>query len=115
MSKPLAELYLERGRLLERIVHQRVVVAQHLMPVQHALDVGQKFLTLWLQGVAYVKARPWLVAVALVTVLVVKPRRVLPWALRGVGLWRGWRALQAAIPLGLRDAASQLLQRQPSR
>ncbi len=112
MNKPLAELYLERGRLLERIAHQRVAVAQQLAPLQHAAEVGSRFLVMASQGVAFVKARPWVVALTVSILLIAKPRRVLPWVLRGVGLWRGWRALQAAIPPRVWAVASQLLQRQ---
>lgn len=111
MSNDLSDLYLERGRLVERIANQRITLAQHLRPLQDAEDKGRRLLTMWSDGMTYLKSTPWLVALVVVTVVIVKPRRILPWLLRGVTLWRGWKALRSAVPPELWAAFTQAARR----
>ena len=84
---------LERGRLLERIAYQRQSVAQQLKPLDEAAQRARQFAVLGMGAVQWVQARPWLVVLAVSAVLVIKPRRILPWVERGVALWRGWQAI----------------------
>lgn len=101
MQKKLPELYLERGRLLERIAYERHDVAFALKPLQDAEDLGRRVCVLGSSAATFIRDRPWWVALVVAGVVVAKPRRVWPWLLRGVALWRGWRSLRAVMPPAL--------------
>lgn len=98
MTTSLAELAFERGRLIERIAHQRSTLAQQLQPLQDAQVTSQRLMMRCRIGVDYLSARPWLLALGVLTVLLLKPRRALTWGLRGVVLWRYVRRLRTAVP-----------------
>ena len=98
MKTSLAELSFERGRLIERIAHQRSTLARQLQPLQDAQATGYRLLARCRLGVDYLSARPGLLALGLLAVVLVKPRRALAWGLRGAVLWRSWRRLRASIP-----------------
>ena len=112
MNKTLAELNLERGRLLERIAYQRQTLAQQWIPVHDAEQAGRRLLERWAAGVQFVKSRPWLFAVLLATVWVVKPRRVWPLVVRGAALWRGWRLVRRVIPAKVLSVLTEVLSAQ---
>jgi len=98
MKKSLAELAFERGRLIERIAHQRTTLAQQMRPLQDAQDTTHRLLAHCRVGLDHLRARPWLLALGVLAVVLVKPRRALAWGLRGVVLWRYVRKLRAAVP-----------------
>ena len=98
MKKSLAELAFERGRLIERIAHQRTTLAQQLRPLQDAQEASHRLLARCRVGVDYLRARPWLLALGVLAVVLVKPRRSVAWVLRGWVLWRYVRTLRAAVP-----------------
>ncbi|MFC5519729.1 YqjK family protein [Polaromonas jejuensis] len=94
MSKRLTELHQQRGRLLERIAHQRAGLALQLLPLQKASDAGHRVFTLISAGLQYLKSHPLPVMLAVSALLLFKPRRAWRWLWRGVGIWRRWRALR---------------------
>lgn len=112
MKKSLPELSVERARLLERIAYQRRDLSLALAPLLAAESNGQRLISWCASTAASIKARPWRVALVVVGVMVMKPRRVLPWLLRGAALWRGWRAIRAALPQDVRDVLQQMLRPQ---
>lgn len=97
MTSSLAELAFERGRLIERIAHQRSTLAQQLQPLQDAQVSSQRLMARCRVGVDYLSARPWLLALGVLAVVLLKPRRALAWGLRGVVLWRYVRRLRTAV------------------
>ncbi|MDO8719794.1 MAG: YqjK family protein [Polaromonas sp.] len=101
MKNSLLELHQQRGRLRERIASQRATLAQQLVPLQNASDAGQRIVSLVRGGVQYLKSHPLPVLLALSALVLLKPRRALRWAGRGVALWRSWRALRAWVPSSL--------------
>jgi len=98
MKKSLAELAFERGRLIERITHQRTTLAHQLRPLQEAQEASHRLLSRCRVGLDYIRARPWLLALGVLAVVLVKPRRSVSWVLRGLVLWRYVRKLRAAVP-----------------
>ncbi len=98
MNRRLADLYLQQGRLLERIAIQRTQWQQQLAPVQHTARRAAALLVVGQQWVQTVRAHP-LVLVALAGgLLLLPPRRVVTWAGRGLLVWRAWRGLRAWLP-----------------
>jgi len=101
MSKNLTELHQQRGQLLERIASQRATLARQALPLQAAADTGSRIVALLRDGVQYLKSHPLPVALAVLALVLLKPRRALRWAGRGLFLWRSWRALRAWLPASL--------------
>ncbi len=101
MNQSLTDLYLQRGRLLERIASQRATLAWQLVPLQNASDAGSRVMAMLRGGVQYLKSHPLPVALAVLALVLLKPRRALRWAGRGLFLWRSWRALRAWLPESL--------------
>lgn len=102
MDARLIELYVERGRLRERIGIQRAQLARELEPVvqaMHAMDRTRSRLHLVGQWMA---AHPGIVAAVSVAVLVWRPRAVLKTAGKGVYLWRNWARWRDWLRIGLR-------------
>lgn len=104
MTKRLVELHLQRGRLLERIASQRATLAQQMAPLQKAADTGSHLVALLQGGVQYLKGHPLPVVLAVLTLVLLKPRRALRWVGRGVFWWRSWRTLRAWLPASLLSA-----------
>lgn len=101
MSKNLIELHQQRGRLLERVASERTTLARQLLPLQAASDTGSRVVALLRGGVQYLKSHPLPVTLAILALILLKPRRAWRWAGRGLFLWRGWRALRAWLPASL--------------
>lgn len=98
MQKRLIELQLQRGRLLERIAHQRQSLAVQARPVARTLHVGDR-VNGWLQqGKLFALQHPLAVAGAVAVVVVLRPTAVLRWTRRGILAWRTWVAVRGAIP-----------------
>ena len=98
MQNRLIELQLQRGRLLERIAHQRMTLAMQARPAARALHVGDR-LTDWLDRCRqFALQHPVAVAAAVGTVIVLRPSGVMRWTRRGLFAWRSWNALRGALP-----------------
>ena len=92
MDDRLIELYVQRGRLRERISAQRELVARELAPLATALSVADQGLAWFHRAKAYVQAHPGVAAAVVAAVLVWRPRWVLLALRWGFVGWRGWRA-----------------------
>ena len=99
MTKELQVLAQERGRLLERIAQQRRVLSVQLIPLQKAVNAGDRALALgrdWWQFVHVHRAAITLIAGVVGSVFIVlRPARFVRLLGRGVALWRSGRSIQA--------------------
>ena len=92
MDERLIELYVQRGRLRERIGAQREQVARELAPVASALSLADQGLAWFQRAKSYVFAHPGVAAAVLVAVAVWRPRWLLRSLRWGFVAWRGWRS-----------------------
>ena len=88
MAKSLEELHRERGQLLERIVHQRSALALAWAPVQEAEQLGARAVALLQTMGQSIRNYPVPLGVAVVALLVWRPKGALRWARCGFWLWR---------------------------
>ena len=95
--KTLTEVYVQRGRLLERIALQRAVLSQELEPVEQALAQADRVVAGVNAGVAYVKQHPAIAVLGVAVLLVLQGRRVLRLARRGFFLWKAWQSLRERL------------------
>lgn len=86
-ERRLAEIRTRRERLLARAGAQREEVALLLVPWQTPLRIADRGLA----AAAHLRTHPELVAVAVIVLLVLSPRRALRWARRAYVAWRGYR------------------------
>lgn len=98
MQQRLIELHQQRGRLLERIGLQRNALSQHLVPLDRALDVGDRMARMVQDAKAFVLRHPLAITAVVITVVVLKPGTVLRWSQRGLLAWRTWRAVRPLLP-----------------
>jgi len=101
MNRRLAELYLQQGRLLERIAMQRVQLRQQLTPVERAVQRTDAALAALQRKVQTLKNHPLTVALAALVLILLKPKRAWVWGKRGLLLWRSWQLLRRWLPLRL--------------
>ena len=98
MNGRLAEIRLRRERLIAKAAAQREEVALLLDSWRPLLVVADRAAA----AVQYVRAHPATLAVVVIVVAALSPRRALRWAGRGLALWRGYRwavrALHAIAP-----------------
>ena len=95
MKQHLNDLLLRRGRLLERIAHQRSALSDHVEPVHAALDRTDRFFGQIFAAVHYLRTHPLgVAAAALAAVYVVKPRRAWRWAARAFSAWQTLRMMR---------------------
>ncbi len=99
MNRQLVDLYLQQGRLLERIAVQRADLKRQLMPLQRTAQRADAALLLLQQSVHTLRSHPLTVAAALALLVILKPRRAWAWGVRGLWLWRHWQRLQRWLPL----------------
>ena len=99
MAKELQVLAQERGRLLERIAQQRRVLSVQLIPLQKAVNAGDRALASGRNSWQFVRVHRAAIALIAGVVgsvfIVLRPRRALVLLGRGFALWRGWRSIQA--------------------
>lgn len=76
-----------RAELIARAAHQRDDIAAALGALRAPLSVADKGVA----AVTYVKNNPGIAAAAIVTVVVISPRRALRWAQGALLVWRGVR------------------------
>lgn len=97
MQQRLIELQLQRGRLLERIAHQRDALGQQTEPVVRVLQVGDRVADIARECKRIVVENPLTTAAVLGAMVVMGPRAVLRWAQRGFLAWRSWNTLRSAF------------------
>ncbi len=102
MDPRLVELYVERGRLRERIGIQRGQVAVALAPVSKALHAVDRLRVLMHQAQTWLTANPGVVVAAAVAVVVWRPRRMLRTVLWGFSAWRSLGRWRQWVRIGMR-------------
>ncbi len=98
MQRRLSELQLQRGRLLERIAHQRQLLAGQVRPISHTLQFGDRLADAVSQCRQFVRQHPLAVAAAVIAVAVLRPAGAWRWARRGFLAWRSWTTLRGSLP-----------------
>lgn len=98
MQERLIELQQQRARLLERVAHERQLLAVQVQPVARVLHVGDRLADLFARCQRFALQHPLTVAAVVGTVLVLRPTGTLRWARRGLVAWRSWKALRGSVP-----------------
>lgn len=106
MQARLTELHQQRGRLLERIAHQRVTLATQVVPLAGPLALPERLAHLVQNGKLFVRQHPYLVGSGIAAVVLLKPRSVWRWAQRGLLVWRTWRSVRGLLPAMVTNALS---------
>jgi len=101
MDQKLIELYVQRGRLRERISAQRTQLQRDLAPLQRALGRVDHARALWTRARNWASAHPALVTAAVVTVVVWRPRRVFQVLRWGFATWNQWSPLRRWLSLDI--------------
>lgn len=104
MQTRLIELHQQRGRLRERIAHQRAALRQQLVPLQGVLAVPDRIARMKQDGMAFVRAHPLAVGGVAAAILLLRPRLVLRWAGRAAAAWRTWRTVSGLVPGFVRNS-----------
>ena len=103
MQKRLIELSEQRGRLRERIAHQRRGLARDILPLMAPLSLPARLADAARQGRDFLMDHPYLMGTIALSLLVLKPRFVMRWAQRGLLVGGGLLAFVGALlALGLR-------------
>ncbi len=97
MQQRQTELQLQRGRLLERIAHQRDTLGQQTKPLVRVLHVGDRVADIAGECKRTVIENPLTTAAVLAVVVVIRPRAVLRWAQRGFFAWRSWNTVRSTL------------------
>lgn len=97
MQRRLIELQLERGRLLERIAHQRDALGQQTEPWVRVLHLGDRVADIAGECKRTIIQNPLTTAAVVGAVVVLRPRALLRWAQRGFFAWRSWNTVRAAL------------------
>ena len=93
MNHKALALATRHGALKARIDEQRRLLARQVGPVENALARGDQVL----KGVDWLKHHPAAVGLAVMAVVVARPRRAWRWAQRSFFLWRGWQAIKKSL------------------
>ena len=101
MDARLTELYLQRGRLQERIRAQRGQLARELAPLGDALHALDRARALLHQARLWMAANPGVVAAVAVAAVVWRPSAVWRAARWGFSAWRSWGRWQDWVRAGL--------------
>ncbi|HPT49135.1 MAG TPA: YqjK family protein [Accumulibacter sp.] len=98
MNQALIDLAVQRGRLMERSSIQRRQLQQQLLPLDRALRATDRAVSSLKKGTDYLEKHPGAVAAAaLVLLVMIRPRGVWRWGMRGFFVWRGWRKLRVEL------------------
>lgn len=98
MNQALIDLAVQRGRLMERSTIQRQELQRLLLPVDRALQATDRAVNSLRKGADYLGRHPGVVAAAaMVLLVVIRPRGVWRWGMRGFFVWRGWRKLRGQL------------------
>ncbi len=100
MDDRLIELYVQRGRLRERIGVQRTQLARELAPLGGALQLVDRSRAVLLQARQWLTAHPGAVSVVVVALLVWRPRAVFRSLRWGYSAWRSWTRLREWMHTG---------------
>ena len=98
MNKKLIELHQQRGRLQERIASQRASLAQQCAPLVRVSNTSSRIFNGLRVGVQYLQQHPLPVALSVLVLALLKPRRAWRWGKRGLYLWRKWQVLRSWVP-----------------
>lgn len=101
MDAKLVELYVQRGRLRERIGAQRIQLARELAPLGDALRTVDRMRALLHQARLWMAANPGVVAAAGVAIAIWRPRTLLRSARWGFFAWRNWSRWRDLLRAGL--------------
>jgi glutathione S-transferase len=88
------EIYVQRGRLRERISVQRGQLAREVEPLSSALQTVDRTHEQLRLARAWLVTHPTIVTAAVVALLVWRPRSVLNVARWGYSAWRSWARLK---------------------
>ncbi len=94
MDARLTELYVQRGRLRERIGAQREQLARDLAPLRVASDLADRTGSVLRQAQQWLSGRPTVLTALVVALVVWRPRAVWRSLRWGYSLWRGWSGLR---------------------
>lgn len=98
MQDKLIELHQQRGRLLERIGAQRIVLSHQLVPLKAALAVSDRAAGLVRNAKVFIQKYPIGAALAVTALVLLKPRTALRLTQHGMSVWRTWRGLRSFLP-----------------
>jgi hypothetical protein len=93
------ELYVQRGRLRERIRVQRGQFAHELAPLSTALHAVDRTRDQVRLAQSWLLTHPAVVTAGVVALLVWRPRSVISAARWGYSAWRGWVRLKQRLGL----------------
>lgn len=99
MNHRLNELLLERGRLQERIVTQRYVLRQQIVPVSHALGAVDRGIARINAAGQYLRSHPSMAIIAVAALFFMRTRRMMRWAKRGFVVWQSWRVVRERLAM----------------
>ena len=102
MDTRLVELYVQRGRLHERIGVERGQFARELAPLGDALNTMDRARALLHRTSLWMATHPGTVALAALVLVVWKPRAVLRSARWGFSIWRNWSQWRNWVRIGLK-------------
>lgn len=102
MDTRLVELYVQRGRLRERIGKERGQFAHELAPLGEALHTMDRARALLDRVGLWIIAHPGAVAATAVALVVLKPRAVFRSARWGFAIWRNWAYWRDWVRIGLK-------------
>ena len=88
------ELYVQRGRLRERISIQRGQMARELAPLSTALQAVDRTRAQVSHAQTWLVSHPAIVTAAVVAILVWRPRAAINVARWGYSAWRSWVRLK---------------------
>lgn len=94
MNRPLDDLHLRRGRLIERIAAQRATLIRDAQPVADTLHKADMVVARVHAATSYVKRHPSIALLAMGGLFVFKSDRLWRWTRRGFIAWRTWRTLR---------------------
>ena len=88
------DLYVQRGRLRERISAQRSQLAHDLTTISGTLQTVDRTRAQVRHAKAWLASHPAIVTATIVALLVWRPRSVLNAARWGYSVWRSWARLK---------------------
>jgi uncharacterized membrane-anchored protein len=94
MDERQIELYVQRGRLRERIRVQRGEMARELAPISGALQAVDHTHAQLRKAQVWLLAHPAIVTAAAVTLLIWRPRTVVSAARWVYSVWSSWARLK---------------------
>ena len=94
MDERQSELYVQRGRLRERIRVQRGEMERELAPISGALQAVDRTHAQFRKAQVWLAVHPAIVTAAVVALLVWRPRSVVTAARWGYSAWNSWGRLK---------------------